>query len=38
MADEALSVSDAPSLDEVPLPPLDLDTMKERYPLLRNAL
>lgn len=38
MADEALSVSDAPALDEVPLPPLDLDTMKERYPLLRNAL
>lgn len=36
MADEALSVSDAPALDEVPL--LDLDTMKERYPLLRNAL
>jgi uncharacterized repeat protein (TIGR03809 family) len=38
LADEAPSVPDAPALDEVPLPPLDLDTMKERYPLLRNAL
>jgi uncharacterized repeat protein (TIGR03809 family) len=38
VADEAPSVPDAPALDEVPLPPLDFDTMKERYPLLRNAL
>jgi uncharacterized repeat protein (TIGR03809 family) len=38
LADEAPSVPDAPALDEVPLPPLDLDSMKERYPLLRNAL
>ena len=38
VADEAPSVPDAPALDEMPLPPLDLDTMKERYPLLRNAL
>jgi uncharacterized repeat protein (TIGR03809 family) len=35
---EAPSAPDAPALDEMPLPPLDLDTMKERYPLLRNAL
>jgi uncharacterized repeat protein (TIGR03809 family) len=35
---EAPSVPDAPALDEMPLQPLDLDTMKERYPLLRNAL
>ncbi len=38
LADEAPSVPDAPALDEMPLQPLDLDTMKERYPLLRNAL
>jgi uncharacterized repeat protein (TIGR03809 family) len=38
VADVAPSVPDAPALDEVPLPPLDFDTMKERYPLLRNAL
>jgi uncharacterized repeat protein (TIGR03809 family) len=38
VADEAPSVPDAPALDEMALPPLDLDTMKERYPLLRNAL
>jgi len=38
VADEAPSVPDAPALDEMPLQPLDLDTMKERYPLLRNAL
>jgi uncharacterized repeat protein (TIGR03809 family) len=35
---EVPSVPDAPALDEMPLQPLDLDTMKERYPLLRNAL
>ena len=38
VADEAPSVPDAPALDEMPLQPLDLDMMKERYPLLRNAL
>ncbi len=38
IADEAPSVPDAPALDEMPLQPLDLDTMKQRYPLLRNAL
>ncbi|MBR1274654.1 TIGR03809 family protein [Bradyrhizobium sp. AUGA SZCCT0283] len=38
VADEAPSVPDAPALDEMALPPLDLDTMKERYPLLRNTL
>ncbi len=38
VADEASSVPDAPALDEMPLQPLDLDTMKERYPLLRNML
>jgi uncharacterized repeat protein (TIGR03809 family) len=38
VADEAPSMPDAPALDEMPLQPLDLDTMKERYPLLRNAL
>src|SRR6059058_3045649 len=38
VADEAPSVPDAPTLDEMPLQPLDLDTMKERYPLLRNML
>jgi hypothetical protein len=38
VAHEAPSVPDAPALDEMPLQPLDLDTMKERYPLLRNAL
>ena len=35
---DAPSVSDAPALDDLPLPPLDLDVMQERYPLLRNAL
>jgi uncharacterized repeat protein (TIGR03809 family) len=38
VADEAPSVPDAPALGEIPLPPLSLDTMKERYPLLRNAM
>jgi hypothetical protein len=36
--DEAPSVSDAPDFDDMTLPPLDLDMMQERYPLLRNAL
>ena len=38
VADEAPSVADAPALDKMPLPALKLDVMKERYPLLRNAL
>ena len=37
-SDEAPSAPDAPALDEMPLPALDLDAMQERYPLLRNAL
>jgi uncharacterized repeat protein (TIGR03809 family) len=36
--DETPSVSDAPDFDDMPLPPLDLDVMQQRYPLLRNAL
>jgi uncharacterized repeat protein (TIGR03809 family) len=36
--DETPSVSDVPDLDDMPLPPLDLDVMQQRYPLLRNAL
>lgn len=32
------SVSDAPDLDDMPLPPLDLDSIQRRYPLLHNAL
>ena len=28
----------APALDDMPLPALSLDAMKERYPLLRNAM
>ena len=38
IADKAPSVPDAPAPDEMPLQPLDLDAMKQRYPLLRNAL
>ena len=38
VAEEAPSVPDVLALDEMPLPALDLDAMKERYPLLRNAL
>src|SRR5689334_5517238 len=34
----APSVSDAPDLDDLPSPPLDLDGIETRYPLLRNAL
>ena len=37
-ANEAPSVSDVLALDEMQFPALDLDSMKERYPLLRNAL
>jgi hypothetical protein len=36
--DETSSVSDAPDFDDMTLPPLDLDRIQERYPLLRNAL
>ena len=36
--DEAPSAPDAPPPHEIPLPVLDLDRMKERYPLLRNAM
>jgi uncharacterized repeat protein (TIGR03809 family) len=36
--DETPSVSDAPDFADMPLPPLDLDAMQQRYPLLRNAL
>jgi len=35
---EAPSVPDAPHLDDLSPPPLDLDVIHERYPLLRNAL
>ena len=38
VVDEVPSVSDAPALDEMSLPPLSFDAMKERYPLLRNAM
>src|SRR3954447_5823263 len=36
--DETPSVAGAPDLEDMPLPPLDLDVMQQRYPLLRNAL
>jgi uncharacterized repeat protein (TIGR03809 family) len=35
---EAPSVPDAPGLDDLPPPTLNLDVMQDRYPLLRNAL
>ena len=38
VADKTPSVPDAPALDDMPLPALDLNVMKERYPLLRNTL
>ena len=38
VAAEAPTVPDAPALDDMSMPALSLDTMKERYPLLRNAL
>jgi len=38
VADKTPSVPDAPALDDMPLPALDLNVMKERYPLLRNML
>lgn len=31
-------VADAPDLDDMVLPPLDLDSIQRRYPLLHNAL
>ena len=37
-ADEAPSAPDGLGLDEMQFPALDLDAMKDRYPLLRNAL
>jgi uncharacterized repeat protein (TIGR03809 family) len=37
-ANEAPSAPDVLALDEMQFPALDLDSMKERYPLLRNAL
>jgi uncharacterized repeat protein (TIGR03809 family) len=37
-AAEASSASDILGLDEIQFPALALDAMKERYPLLRNAL
>ncbi|MEH2526640.1 MULTISPECIES: TIGR03809 family protein [unclassified Bradyrhizobium] len=38
VANEAPSVPAVLALDEMQFPALDLDSMKERYPLLRNAL
>jgi len=38
IVDAAPSVADPLALDEMSFPALDLDAMKERYPLLRNAL
>ena len=35
---DEMSVPDAPDLDDMPLPPLDLDSIQQRYPLLHNAL
>jgi uncharacterized repeat protein (TIGR03809 family) len=35
---ETPSVSDASDLDDMTLPPLNLDRIQERYPLLHNAL
>ena len=36
--DETPSVSDEPEFDDMAVPPLDLDLMQQRYPLLHNAL
>jgi uncharacterized repeat protein (TIGR03809 family) len=38
VAEEASSAPDVLTLDEIQFPALDLDAMKDRYPLLRNAL
>ena len=37
-AAEVPAVPDAPALDDMSMPALSLDAMKERYPVLRNAL
>ena len=36
--DQTPSVSDAPEFDDMAVPPLDLDMIQQRYPLLHNAL
>lgn len=38
VANETPSIPDVLALDEMQFPALDLDAMKDRYPLLRNAL
>ena len=38
LAEKAPSAPDVLTLDEIQFPTLDLDAMKDRYPLLRNAL
>jgi len=38
LAEEARSMPDVLDLDDIQFPTLDLDAVKERYPLLRNAL
>lgn len=38
IAEEVPSVPDVLALDDMQVPALDLDAMKDRYPLLRNAL
>lgn len=38
VADEVPAAPDVLGLDDMQFPALDLDAMKERYPLLRNAL
>lgn len=38
VAEEVPSAPDVLALDEMEVPALDLDAMKDRYPLLRNAL
>ena len=38
VANEAPSAPGGLALDEMQFPALDLDAMKDRYPLLRNAL
>lgn len=38
LAKETPSAHTAPALDEMPPPALNLDAVKERYPLLRNAM
>ena len=38
LAEKAPSAPDVLTLDEIQFPALDLDAMKDRYPLLRNAL